>query len=51
MSSDDCLRVWDALAEHVSADFDAEDQVRCRASRSFHLLTTQRVPGRIGCRR
>lgn len=27
MSSDDCLRVWDALAQHVRADFDAENQV------------------------
>jgi hypothetical protein len=49
MSSDDCLRVWDALAEHVSADFDAEDQVRCPVSHWFRRH--RRAPGRIGCRR
>lgn len=27
MSSDDCQRVWDALNNHVAADFDAESQV------------------------
>ncbi len=30
MSSDDCLRVWDALVEHVAPDFDPESQVRSR---------------------
>jgi hypothetical protein len=29
MSSDDCLRVWDALAQHIAPDFDAESKVRC----------------------
>ena len=27
MSSDDCLRVWDALAQHIAPDFDAESKV------------------------
>jgi hypothetical protein len=27
MSSDDCLRVWDALVKHVPLDFDVESQV------------------------
>ena len=27
MSSDDCLRVWDALVKHVPPDFDVESQV------------------------
>ena len=27
MSSDDCIRVWDALVKHVPPDFDVESQV------------------------
>ena len=27
MSSDDCLRVWDALEKHVPPNFDVESQV------------------------
>jgi hypothetical protein len=32
MSSDDCLRVWDALVQHVASDFDAESQVTVAAA-------------------
>jgi hypothetical protein len=43
MSSDDCLRVWDALLQHVSADFDAEHQVAPTS-----LFTRSRKGGATG---
>ena len=51
MSSDDCLRVWDALAEHVAPDFDPESQVRSRVPAAGALACCLQSDASVVCAR
>jgi len=57
MSSDDCLRVWDALTKHVADDFNAEHQVArpalqnsCHGAANAHATAASRLDTLGSCR-